>query len=193
MTSLIPHRSFSHIVGFDDCPFSREHRGDVPVIGVIYSGLRLEGVVSGKVRRDGVNSTRELTRLVRESKFAAHLQLVMLQGVALAGFNVVDVPGLHAALGVPVLVVARHAPRPDAMRWALLERIPGGSRKWALVERLGPMEPLAGVYVQRMGLSREEAAEVICETSINGAIPEPIRTAHLIAGGIARGESSGRP
>lgn len=192
MTSPIRPRSFSHIVGFDDCPFPREHRGDVPVVGAIYSGQRLEGVVSGKVRRDGVNSTRELTRLVRESKFAAHLQLVMLQGVALAGFNVVDVPGLHAALGVPVLVVARHAPRPDAMRRALLERIPGGARKWTLVEHLGSMEPLAGVYVQRMGLSREEAAEAIQETSINGAIPEPLRTAHLIAGGIARGESSGR-
>ncbi|MFC3286250.1 endonuclease dU [Litchfieldella rifensis] len=191
MTTRQP-RTFSHIVGFDDCPFPRGHRGDVPIVGVIYSGLRLQGVVSGKVRRDGANSTRELTRLVRESKFAAHLQLVLLQGVALAGFNVVDVPRLHAALGIPVLVVARHAPRRDAMRRALLECIPGGARKWALVERLGEMEPLAGVYVQRMGLSREEAAAVLHETSLNGVIPEPLRTAHLIAGGIATGESSGR-
>ncbi|GGX92932.1 UPF0215 protein [Litchfieldella qijiaojingensis] len=191
MTFIRP-RSFSHIVGFDDCPFPREHRGDVPVVGVVYSGLRLEGVMSGKVRRDGANSTRELTRLVHESKFVEHLQLVLLQGIALAGFNVVDVPRLHTALGLPVLVVARHAPRRDAMRQALLECIPGGARKWALVERLGPMEALAGVYVQRMGLSREEAAKVIRETSINGAIPEPLRTAHLIAGGIGRGESSGR-
>lgn len=186
------NRTFSHIVGFDDFPFAREHRGDVPVVGAIYSGMRLEGVVSGKVRRDGVNSTRVLARLVKQSKFGAHLQLVMLQGVALAGFNVVDVPRLHAALDLPVLVVARHAPRPEAMRRALLERIPGGARKWGLVESLGPMESLGGVYVQRVGLSREEAAGAITATSLNGAIPEPLRTAHLIAGGIATGESSGR-
>ncbi|SDL80585.1 hypothetical protein SAMN05661010_02614 [Modicisalibacter muralis] len=191
MASTRP-RTFSHIVGFDDCPFARSHRGDVPVVGAVFSHARLEGVISGKVRRDGVNSTRVLTHLVSESKFAAHLQLVLLQGVALAGFNVVDVPRLHAALGIPVLVVARHAPQPGAMRRALLERIPGGARKWALVERLGPMEPLAGVHVQHMGLSREEAAAVLRDTAINGTIPEPLRTAHLIAGGIATGESSGR-
>lgn len=185
-------RNFSHIVGFDDFPFPREHRGEVPIVGTIYSGLRLEGVVSGKVQRDGVNATRVLIELVRDSKFGPHLQLVMLQGVALAGFNVVDVGRLHAALGVPVLVVARHAPRPAAMRRALLERIPGGVAKWARVERLGPMEPLAGVYVQRMGLSLREAEAVVRSTAVNGTIPEPLRTAHLIAGGVGAGQSRGR-
>ena len=185
-------RTFSHIVGFDDFPFARDHRGEVPIVGTIYSGLRLEGIVSGRVRRDGANSTRVLTQMVRDSKFGGHLQLVMLQGVALAGFNVVDVPRLHAALGVPVLVVARYAPRPAAMRRALLARIPGGAAKWARVERLGPMEPLAGVYVQRMGLSRDEAEAVLRETAINGSIPEPLRTAHLIAGGMGAGQSRGR-
>lgn len=191
MASTRP-RTFSHIVGFDDFPFARAHRGDVSIVGAVFSDCRLEGVLSGKVRRDGANSTEVLARLVGESKFADHLQLVMLQGIALAGFNVVDVPRLHAALGIPVLVVARHAPRQGAMRRALLERIPGGARKWALIERLGPMEPLAGVHIQRMGLARDEAAKVLHATSLNGRIPDPLRTAHLIAGGIATGESSGR-
>ncbi|WP_082140488.1 DUF99 family protein [Halomonas sp. PR-M31] len=192
MTSELRGTRFSHIVGFDDCPFSRDHRGDVSFIGAIYSGRRLEGVVSGKVRRDGVNSTRELIRLVRDSKFAGHLQLVMLQGIALAGFNVVDVEKLHETLGIPVLVIARYAPRREAIRKALLEHVPAGARKWRLIERLGPMEPLAGIYVQRRGLDREEASAVIRATAINGVIPEPLRTAHLIAGGITDGESRGR-
>ncbi|NIC35434.1 DUF99 family protein [Halomonas desiderata] len=185
-------RTFSHIVGFDDCPFPRGHRGDVAIVGTVFSGLRLEGVLSGRVRRDGVNSTRELIRLVGHSRFAAHLQLIMLQGVALAGFNVIDVPHLHAELGLPVLVVARRAPRQGAMRRALLERIPGGARKWALVERLGEMEPLAGVYVQRVGLSAEEAVAAIRATTPHGSVLEPLRVAHLIGGGVTTGESRGR-
>ena len=185
-------RRFSHIVGVDDFPFARDHRGDVPIVGTVYSGDRLEGVLSGRVRRDGANSTRELRRLIGDSKFAAQLQLVLLQGIALAGFNVVGVPRLSADLGLPVLVVARRAPRREAMRRALLEGIPGGARKWALVERLGEMEPVAGVYVQRVGLSREEALAVLQASARNGAIPEPLRVAHLIAGGMATGQSSGR-
>ncbi|HSH49275.1 MAG TPA: DUF99 family protein [Halomonas sp.] len=185
-------RTFSHVVGFDDCPFERDYCGEVPIVGAIYAGRRLEGVLSGQVRRDGDDSTRELIRLISESRFASHLQLIMLQGIALAGFNVVDVARLHQALGLPVLVVARYAPRREAMRRALLEHIPEGADKWSLIERLGPMEPTAGIYIQRQGLSLVEAERVLEATAIHGRIPEPLRTAHLIAGGIARGESSGR-
>jgi uncharacterized protein len=184
--------TLSHVVGFDDAPFTHEHRGDVRVIGAVYSGLRLEGILSGRVRRDGANATRELIRLVSEAKFAAHLQLIMLQGVALAGFNVVDVPHLFRILDLPVLIVARRAPNLSATRDALLSRVPPGARKWALIQRLGPMEPLAGVFVQRVGLSAAEAEAVIRRTAVHGKIPEPLRTAHLVAGGIATGQSRGR-
>jgi hypothetical protein len=139
-----------------------------------------------------VNSTRVLARLVAESKFARQLQLVLLQGIALAGFNVVDVLALHDALGVPVLVVARRAPRLPLIRHALLERVRGGRRKWALIERLGAMEEVSGVHVQRVGLSLDDAARVVRRLAVYGNIPEPLRTAHLIAGGITTGQSRGR-
>lgn len=182
----------SHVIGFDDFPFAPDHRGNVAVVGAVYAGARLDGVVSGCVRRDGANSARVLAELVESSRFVEHLQLVMLQGVALAGFNVVDVGTLHRRLGLPVLVVARREPDMAAVRGALLTRVPGGARKWALIERLGPMEPVAGVYVQRVGLSLGEAETVIRRFALHSRIPEPLRTAHLIAGGIAQGHSTGR-
>jgi hypothetical protein len=164
----------------------------VTVVGAVFSGLRFDGVLAGRVRRDGANATRVLARLVAESKFARQLQLVMLQGIALAGFNVVDVVALHDALGIPVLVVARRAPRLPLIRHALLERVRGGRRKWALIERLGPMEPVADVHVQRVGLSLHDAERVVRRLAVHGNVPEPLRTAHLIAGGITTGQSRGR-
>jgi endonuclease V-like protein UPF0215 family len=178
-------------VGFDDCPFEREHRGDVPVIGAVFASSRLEGILCGSVRRDGANATRNLTRLIAESKYSAQLQLVMLQGIAFAGFNVVDLGRLNRELDLPVLVVVRRRPRLERVRSAL-ERVPGGARKWALIERLGPVEPVGRVFVQREGLSLSEAAAAIARHAIHGTIPEPLRTAHLIAGGIATGQSRGR-
>jgi hypothetical protein len=184
--------ALSHVVGFDDSPFPRDHRGDVPVVGAVFAGLRLEGVLRGRVRRDGVNATRNLADLVAGSKFAPQLQLVLLQGIAVAGFNVIDIAALHRRLGVPVLAVARRAPRLAKMRDALLTRVPGGRRKWALIERLGPMEPVAGVYVQRAGISLADAGRVIRRLAVHGSMPEPLRAAHLIAGALATGESRGR-
>jgi endonuclease V-like protein UPF0215 family len=185
--------SFSHVVGFDDAPFGPDHRGDIPVVGAVFAGLRLEGILCGHVRRDGANGTDRLVRLVATSKFARQLQLVLLQGIALAGFNVIDIAALNRVLDLPVLVVVRRRPRLEKVRRALLARVPGGARKWELIARLGPVEPVAGVFVQRAGLTLEEAARVIRRLAVHSHIPEPLRTAHLIAGGLALGQSRGRP
>jgi len=186
------NRPLSHIIGFDDAPFARKHRGDVPVIGAVFAGLRLEGVLAGSVRRDGRNSTRVLSALIRHSRFHAHLQVVLLQGIAFAGFNVVDIHELSAALGVPVVVVARRRPDLAAIRRALLTRVPGGARKWRLIERAGPMEHCAGVWVQRAGIPEAQTRTLIRRLAVNGKLPEPLRTAHLIATGITGGKSRQR-
>lgn len=181
-----------HVIGVDDAPFAREHRGDVLVVGTAYSGLRLQGVLSAKVRRDGANATRVLAAMVSSSRFAQHTHALLLQGIALAGFNVVDIHGLHAALGIPVLVIARRAPNLPAIRDALFGHVRGGARKWALIERAGPMEPAASVFVQRAGIELADAVDLIASLTVAGNIPEPLRAAHLIAGGVTTGESRGR-
>jgi uncharacterized protein len=193
-------RSFSHVIGFDDAPpRSRPHappgaprQRSVLVVGAAFAGGRLEGVLSTHVRRDGAQATQALARAVEASQFARHLQLVMLQGITLAGFNVVDIHALADALRVPVLVVARRAPDLDRIRRVLSTKVPGGARKWALIERAGPMERVRNVFVQRADLTLAEADEIIGDLARNGNVPEPLRTAHLIAGGIARGASRGR-
>ena len=185
-------KRFTNVVGFDDAPFPHDHRGRVPVVGAVFADRRLDGVLVGKVRKDGANAAPEIIRLVSESKFAGHVQLVMLQGIALAGFNVVDVFAVHRALDVPVLVVARDAPDMEAIRRALTERVPGGSRKWRLIERLGAMEPVGGIHVQRLGLSEAEAVWIVEHFAVNGRVPEPIRAAHLIAGALGTGVSRKR-
>lgn len=183
----------SHAIGFDDFPFSRRHRGDVRIVGAVYAGERLEGVLSGRIRRDGRNSTVTIAKLVQQSKFNANLQIVFLQGIAMAGFNVVDIHALAEMLGRPVLVVTRRMPDLEAIRDTLLCKVPGGKRKWALIERAGIPEKVAGVYVQRAGLCLEQAEQAVRRFALHSNIPEPLRTAHLIAGGIATGQSRPRP
>ena len=186
------HRSLSNVIGVDDAPFPRAHRGNVKIVATVYAGLRFDGVLIGQVRRDGRNATATVARMIAESRFREHVQLVLLQGVALAGFNVVDVPELCRRLSVPALVVMRRAPDMAAVQRALLARVPGGADKWTLVERLGPPEPVLDVYVQRIGITPAETLDVVRRLAVNGHIPEPLRTAHLIAGAIGLGHSRGR-
>jgi endonuclease V-like protein UPF0215 family len=212
-----------NVIGFDDGPFTREYRGDVLLVGVVCAGTRLDGIVSGRVRRDGADSTRQMIALVQASQFRHHLGAVLLQGIAVGGFNVVDIHGLHEALRVPVLVVVRRAPDMAAVRRALFSDAPhlrppvrGAAKKWGLIEKAGSIEPLppsrrairrSGIkgtsaeaekaaephlWIQRAGLSLEEARKIVFATTLHGNIPEALRMAHLIAGGIVEGKSRGR-
>jgi hypothetical protein len=179
-------------VGFDDAPFAREHRGDVLLVGAVCSRTRLDGVLTGRVRRNGANATDRMIALVEGSQFVGHVRAVLLQGIAVAGFNVVDVHRLHGALGVPVLVVARRKPDLPAMRAYLRHNVPAWRRKWRLIEEAGPMEPLRGLWVQRVGLGKPAAEHLMAATTLHGKLPEPLRLAHLIAGGVTTGVSRGR-
>lgn len=185
-------RPITNVIGFDDAPFAREHRGDIRLVGAVCARTRLDGVVSGWVRRDGVNSTDCMIRLVKAGGFVGHIRAILLDGVAVAGFNVVDVHRLHQALSLPVLVVMRRLPDLERIRAALFSRVPGGARKWRLVERAGAIERLGSVWVQRVGLTSAAAQALLDATTLHGNIPEPLRLAHLIAGGIATGRSHGR-
>ena len=184
--------AFSHAVGFDDAPFQRASRDPVRIVGAVFARERLDGVLSGSVARDGADATAELIRLVATSRFYPQIKIVFLQGITVAGFNVVDPRLLYHALNLPVVIVARRAPDRDAVERALRDRIAGGERKWRTIRRTGAMEPAAGVHIQRAGLTKERAEAAVGDWAFHGRIPEPLRVAHLIAGGLGDGHSRGR-
>lgn len=182
-------------IGFDDAPFARTNRGDVLVVGAVCARTRLDGVVTCRVRRDGANATDRIADAVLGSGFRNHLHAVFLQGIAVAGFNVIELERLAERVELPIVVVARRAPRLSLIRDALVgagSRVPGGARKWRLIERAGPMEPIGPVFIQRVGISPDATRKLLERTTLHGNIPEPLRLAHLIAGGVTTGRSRGR-
>ncbi len=186
-------RSGIRAIGIDDGPFERAHRGDVLAVGAVYrGGDRLEGILSTKVRRDGRNATDRLVAMIMGSRFHPQLHYILLDGIALAGFNVVDIHRLWRETDLPVTVVSRNRPHREAVRAALLDHIPGGAARWKLVQRAGAVHEIEGLFCQLAGLDEEEAGELIRITRRHAKLPEPIRTAHLVAAGIVRGESRGR-
>ena len=120
------------------------------------------------------------------------MRAILLQGIAVAGFNVVDIHALARLTALPVLVVARRLPRLRAIQRALRRTGAGWQRKWQLIERAGEMEAMRGVYVQRAGLTAPQARQLLAATTLHGKLPEPLRLAHLIAGGVTTGSSRGR-
>jgi hypothetical protein len=183
---------FGLVIGFDDAPFERSDRGDVPVVGTVFNGARLEGVLIGRVRRDGANAASRLAAMIEGSRFRSSLRAILVQGVTLAGFNVVDLKGLYARTGLPVVAVSRRKPDLAKIRSVLLESVRGGRRKWRLIQGLPPAKSCDGLYIQCVGLDGAAAAKLVRRFALNSRLPEPLRTAHLVAGALTHGESRHR-
>ncbi len=180
------------VLGIDDAPFERDDRKSVPVIGVLYRGNQfLEGLVATKVRQDGWDSTKKLFDLIREGRFGNQIEAILLKGVAVGGFNVVDVRTLAERLKKPVIVVMRKRPDLEAVRKAL-GRLPNPKKRWDLILRAGEIVPLERCFCQLHGITAKEAQKLLRITTARGTLPEALRVAHIIAGGLARGESRGR-
>ncbi len=188
-------------VGFDDAPFDRPssgaearegaRRGDVSIAGVVCAGTRFEGLVWGRVRRDGWNATDEVVRLLAGGKFLPQLHLVLLDGIAFGGFNVVDLAALAHALARPCVAVMRRPPDLAAVERAI-GRLPRAARRLDVLRRAGPIHRVGSFVFQVRGADPAETARALARLTDRGAVPEPLRLAHLVAGAVRTGESGNR-
>lgn len=183
------------VLGVDDAPFDFDD-ATVMVVGALMRGATyLEAVLRTEVAVDGLDATDRLADLVVDSRYLDQVKALLLDGIALGGFNVVDVEGLHDRTGLPVVTVTRRRPDLDAMRDALKARFDDWQDRWDLVRRGDLFEVAtdhAPLHVKAVGLDRDEVADLLARTTVRGALPEPLRVAHLVAAGVATGESRGR-
>jgi hypothetical protein len=185
----------SRFLGIDDGPF---HFGDdeVPLVGVaVQAPAYIEGVLMAHAHVDGRDATERILGMVRTSRYREGLRMVFLNGIAVGGFNVIDVEALHQELRVPVVTVTRRTPDLDAIRGALRRKFDDWEGRWALIrsQRIEEVAtrhaPLRVTYV---GAERNVVIEALALTTVRGALPEPLRVAHLIAAATVKGESHGR-
>ncbi len=179
------------VLGIDDAPCMKEDGGQVLVVGAVCRGDRLDGLLSTTVTRDGWDATDRLCSMLKDSKFFRQVHAVMLDGITLGGLNIVDIQTLSNCLKLPVLSVMRR--RPDRKKMDLAcRRVSSPEKRIALLDRAGCIHAAEHVFFQVCGLDPQAARLLVDNAATCGYIPEPVRLAHLIAGGIATGQSGRR-
>ena len=179
------------VLGVDDGVFTPHTKGLVTVVGVVFrGGYWLDGVMHTKVRVDGFDATRKIASMVLNSPHYKQLRVMMLNGVTLAGFNVVDIMKLNEKTGLPVMAVARQKPNFAEIRSAL-HNLPRSEARWSLISNAGAVLEVPTrskknrLYVQIAGILEEDARKILELTSTRSDIPEALRVAHLVASGIS--------
>jgi len=190
-------KSEIRILGFDDGAFAPNSKNPVIVIGVVFRGGKfIDGALKTEVTVDGTDATEKIEKLINTSRHKQQLKVIMLDGITVGGFNVIDVKRLNEKTGIPVIVVNRKMPDMKKVKDAL-KKLGDFEARWKSIEDAGPIrecniKEFKRVYYQNIGMENGTAEEVIRLSCTRGFIPEPLRVAHLIATAVVRGESYGR-
>jgi len=183
------------VMAVDDGPFSRRQRWAPVALVAVSSPDYVEAVGVGRVRVDGVDGTSAVASLADGCPQRASVRVLLVDGVVLGGFNVLDLSRLSRLTGMSVISLTRRRPDFPAMRAALVKYFPRDSaRRWRLLRahRLFRV-PTSGhpIYAAAVGCYRADALEVVRRTTLRGFWPEPLRLARLVA--RAASAASGRP
>ncbi len=176
------------VIGIDDSPFSKGSNGKVLVVGVGMRKNLIEGVLSTYVEIDGNDATDKIIEMIKRSKFGPQSKIIMINGIALAGFNVIDLEKLSEF--APTIIVSRKKANYQKIREAL-KHVKNGEKKFELILKAGKQYRCEKVYFQTK-MEPKLACKYIKEYTIYSNVPEPIRIAHMIGSGVILGESRQR-
>jgi len=188
-------KSQIRLLGIDDSPFEFIDK-HTSIIGVVMRGGKyLECVLKGEVMVDGDNATSVCKKMINKTRHKDQIRSVLLDGVALGGFNVVDIEELYKKTEIPIITITRDKPDFEKIKKALQKKFDDWDIRWNVINK-GKLHEIETehnpIFVKCEGIDIDETKEIIKLSTIRGVIPEPIRVAHLIASGIKRGESYGK-
>ena len=183
------------LLGIDDSPFSFCEKY-ATVIGVVMRGGEyLECVLSRQISIDGEDATFTCIDMINNTKHRKQLRALLLDGVTMGGFNVIDVHKLYNSTNIPIITVTRDRPDFHKIKMALKNNFSDWEKRLNIMKKgrfnvvKTKYNPL---YMKCVGIDVKDAKEIIKLSTIRGVVPEPIRIAHIIASGIKRGESYGK-
>lgn len=192
LESLLRLHRVIRVIGFDDAPFQRRRGSRVSIAGVVCAGTRFEGMVWGHARQDGWNATDTLCKLLIGGKFLPQLHIVLLDGIAFGGFNVVDLPKLADTLSLPCVAVMRRQPNLPAVEQAI-RRLPQPERRLRILQRAGEIHAFRPFFFQVCGETPEVTAAVLQRLTDCGKVPEALRLAPVIPIGFNNGTITPNP
>lgn len=178
------------VLGVDDGAFIPHEKGNVLVIGVVFrGGFWLDGVMHTYIAIDGFDATEKISSMITSSPHYKQLRVIMLNGITFAGFNIVNVESLYMATKLPIITVTREKPDFVDIHKAI-QNLPCSQERWEAILKAGETVEVptrnakAKVYIQMVGVSKEDAQKILRLTSTRSNIPEALRVAHIIASGI---------
>ena len=166
----------------------RKSGGGTLLVCVVGNVNGVEGVLSTMVKIDGDDATKKITTMISRSRFSDQIRIIALNGIALAGLNVIDIEELEKELGMKSVVLTRKKPHASLLKRsirALKTSRKETKEKMDLVMRQRTARMIGGFYVQT-SINEADLKDIV-KTCVG-----LLRLSHIVSRGISTGESKGR-
>ncbi len=161
------------------------------LVGVVMrSDLVVDGFGIGQLEVSGSDATESILTLFGKLK-RNDINLILLSGSVLSLYNIVDVDLLSEKTRKPVVALTFKKAKSDLARNISTKFDPvKGRAKIRLLEKLGTPKQLKlktgyPVFVRAAGITNAEANKIVDKFTLQGAIPEPIRVARMLAKAVS--------
>ncbi len=149
----------------------------------------------GKILVDYDNVTKKIIHMVnnaKQYKRSGNLrQVLLLDGITYAGFNVANPIEIYIHTKVPVLTVFYQSLDLKKIYKALVKHFSDWQNRFTLIDKVyieakGISTKKGYIKIHAVGIDLATARTIIESTQVFSRIPEPLRISHIIASSLAK-------
>ncbi len=172
--------------------FQKGESREAILAGVVMRGdFQIDGFVLTKITVGGLDATEGVLRLFEDLK-RRDINLLMLNGCVISWYNIIELSKVFREINLPLICVTYE--ESEGLEKFFKDNFKDWKRRVAKYKRLGTRTPIKlrtkkKVLVRFLGIENEkEVKRVLDKFTIQGAVPEPLRVARLLARTIMRSE-----
>ncbi|MEM2145215.1 MAG: DUF99 family protein [Candidatus Jordarchaeaceae archaeon] len=157
--------------------------------GVVMRGdLQVDGFAFATITVGGMDATEGVIKIY-SSLNRSDVNYLFLNGCVISWFNIVDLDHVYGELGIPLICVTYE--ESEGLEKYFKEYFNDWEERLKVYNRLGVRERIQlrtgyEMYIRYLGMDREEAVRVINRFTLQGSVPEPLKTARLVSRAIIR-------
>jgi endonuclease V-like protein UPF0215 family len=150
---------------------------------VMRRDLVIDGMVFGSATIEGDDATDSIVSMHR-SLAREDINCILLDGLVISMYNIVDGERVAAETGLPVLAITFEDSK--GLEDSIKHHFRNWQSKLEQYQRLGRREKVTlktgkNLFIRCWGLSLKRAVAILNSFTLQGSVPEPIRVAKLAA------------
>ena len=169
--------------------FSQNSKKSILAGVVMRRDFVIDGFTFGNATLSGDDATDEILKMYKKLD-RPDVSYIMISGIIISLYNVIDIKRIHDALGIPIIAVTYNDSQglDDAIKFHFPNSY---EEKLACYNELGSREKISlktghDVYVRIEGCTLLQTKQILDYMTIQGSIPEPLRVSQMLAKSILR-------